>query len=71
MKNTISSLTEAYNIDLIEKMEIKEKNVCAGCGKQAIQRCSQCKNEWYCSRSCQVAHWSQHKETCLVKDSKC
>ena len=22
---------------------------------------------WYCSRKCQVNHWSQHKEDCKVK----
>lgn len=37
---------------------------CAWCGAPATHRCSRCKNEWYCSRECQVAHWEDHKSTC-------
>ena len=28
---------------------------CAKCGEVATKRCSRCKNEWYCSRECQVS----------------
>lgn len=28
------------------------------------QKCSGCKQEWYCSRVCQKDHWTQHKEPC-------
>lgn len=38
--------------------------VCGNCGGEAAHRCSRCKNEWYCSRECQVAHWSAHESTC-------
>lgn len=58
------SLSEAYNTDFLEKFEVKDKHTCKLCGKDAIQRCSRCKNEWYCSRSCQVTHWAQHKDIC-------
>jgi hypothetical protein len=58
------SLSEAYNTDLLEKFEVKKKSTCEQCGKNAIQRCSHCKKVWYCSRSCQVTHWPQHKEAC-------
>lgn len=37
---------------------------CAVCGKRAEHRCSRCKNEWYCSRECQVAGWKKHKPVC-------
>ncbi|RZC36596.1 zinc finger MYND domain-containing protein 10 -like [Asbolus verrucosus] len=58
------ALSEAYNTDLLEKFEIKEEATCQQCGKNAIQRCSHCKKVWYCSRSCQVTHWPQHKDGC-------
>jgi len=38
--------------------------VCGNCGGEALHRCSRCKHEWYCSRACQVAHWSGHEEKC-------
>lgn len=57
-------LSEAYNTDFIEKFEITDKATCSQCGRSAIQRCSRCKKAWYCSRSCQVTHWSQHKDEC-------
>jgi zinc finger MYND domain-containing protein 10 len=49
--------------------EMLEEPACAQCGENATQRCSGCKNEWYCSRKCQVAGWKKHKEICaLMKD---
>merc|ERR1712070_206586 len=37
---------------------------CAYCRADASERCSRCKQEWYCSRECQVKHWKQHKAIC-------
>ncbi len=43
-----------------------------GCGKDAVtsdivlKTCSVCKQVWYCSKPCQVAHWkSHHKAECI------
>eukprot|EP00921_Rhytidocystis_pertsovi_P026280 GHVQ01042383.1.p1 GENE.GHVQ01042383.1~~GHVQ01042383.1.p1 ORF type:complete len:569 (+),score=95.94 GHVQ01042383.1:241-1947(+) len=48
-----------------------QDTVCAVCGAEATQRCSQCKHEWYCSRACQVKHWQSHKELCvLLRETK-
>ncbi|KAI4468940.1 zinc finger mynd domain containing protein 10 [Holotrichia oblita] len=58
-------LCAAYNTDLIEKFECKEEKQCGTCGKVAIQRCSRCKNQWYCSRNCQVQDWESHKVNCI------
>lgn len=58
-------LYEAYNTDLIEQFERKEEHQCSACGKTAIQRCSRCKNKWYCSRNCQVEDWDNHKINCI------
>ena len=27
-------------------------------------KCAQCKTVWYCSRSCQVKDWPEHKKVC-------
>ncbi|EFJ47575.1 hypothetical protein VOLCADRAFT_117810 [Volvox carteri f. nagariensis] len=43
---------------------------CASCGTApqsggtSLLWCSRCRTVRYCSRACQVGHWSQHKATC-------
>ncbi|KAB0803780.1 hypothetical protein PPYR_00750 [Photinus pyralis] len=64
---TAQCLSEAYNAELLEKLEDinkKPEKSCVKCGKGAMQRCSRCKSIWYCSRNCQVTHWSTHKDDC-------
>ena len=44
-------------------------SVCSHCGKGAkkketFQRCSVCKETWYCGAECQRAGWKKHKKTC-------
>ena len=40
--------------------------ICAGCGSEAAPNlCSRCQRARYCSRSCQTAHWKQHKHKCV------
>ena len=46
-------------------------NVCGNreCGKvetshRLFKKCAKCKQECYCSRECQVAHWKQHRRQC-------
>lgn len=53
-----------YGSDVYE--EFMEDPKCAGCGDLATQRCSKCKEEWYCSRECQLKQWKQHKQMCQV-----
>lgn len=40
--------------------------LCDGCGQRALgmRRCSACRQAWYCSRACQVAHRQQQRQTC-------
>ena len=61
---------DTYDLDVIHTLS-EGRPHCAGCGGEAEHRCSRCRNEWYCSRQCQVQSWSKHKEICsLIADSK-
>jgi len=57
-------LAGMYNIDQFDPLIEKPK--CAKCGRPADKRCSKCKNEWYCSRECQVHSWPNHKKICSL-----
>ena len=41
---------------------------CAHCGSSVVtlKPCSRCKVAKYCGRTCQVAHWKQHKSLCNI-----
>jgi hypothetical protein len=40
-------------------------HICAMClAEEATKFCSDCKDEWYCSKSCQKSHWKHHKKYC-------
>ena len=47
----------------------KRVQVCArpSCGSDGELRCARCKRAKYCGKSCQRAHWSTHKRTCVAK----
>ncbi|ORY37536.1 hypothetical protein LY90DRAFT_704619, partial [Neocallimastix californiae] len=60
-------LAGMYNIDQFDPLIETPK--CAKCGKPADKRCSKCKNEWYCSRECQVRSWPAHKKICSLVTS--
>ena len=61
-KAEMESLLRLYGSDVFE--QFMEDPKCAGCGDPATQRCSKCKNEWYCSRECQIKQWKAHKDIC-------
>lgn len=56
-------LQTAFDYDGLEDL-LPEDPHCSGCGRVASQRCSRCRNEWYCSRPCQVKAWKNHKTIC-------
>jgi hypothetical protein len=45
--------------------------LCGNCGKNAVKRCSQCHQVYYCSISCQQEHWmgGGHKGVCIVRST--
>jgi hypothetical protein len=62
-KSFLQSLSDLYNLDTLEAL-LPDDPKCANCGVTAVQRCSRCKNEWYCGRACQVKNWKLHKSIC-------
>ena len=61
-KRDMDLISEIYNYDNIEYFMDDPK--CSNCGKDASNRCSKCKNEWYCGKDCQKMCWKKHKEFC-------
>ena len=51
----------------LKKNQKEPTNVCALCeSRHAKQRCSGCRERWYCSKECQTLHWKRggHKQEC-------
>jgi hypothetical protein len=48
---------------------VESMRACACCGSRvkALQRCSRCKQVWYCSKSCQKKDWKNHKLSCKAE----
>ncbi|MES1909707.1 MAG: hypothetical protein MHM6MM_002407 [Cercozoa sp. M6MM] len=58
-------ITDAYDSFGTELHEqVRKANCCAQCNVVAKNRCSRCKQVWYCSRTCQRNHWTLHKQDC-------
>lgn len=69
-------LNNVYNFDLLEKVaetadqKPAKRNVCGQCGIDAIQKCSNCEQVYYCTRECQVKNWPHHKTICRKKKTQ-
>ena len=70
-KATMGGRSKSKALEFVEDMENLLKQNCATCHKSAdvdveFKRCSRCKSIWYCSKECQVKHWSDgHKSDCM------
>lgn len=63
-KEDMDRLMKLYTDEVFE--EFLEDPKCAECGQLATQRCSKCKQSWYCSRDCQLRQWKAHKPICAL-----
>ena len=73
LRKELEPVNDIYSMDNMEYFMDDPK--CANCGKDATNRCSRCKSEWYCSKECQIKRWKTHKELCktlseLFKEDK-
>lgn len=58
--SSLDSLTKEVDI-----VAAHSSNTCDLCGKGGSSQCGRCKGPRYCSKECQLAHWSQgHKKLC-------
>eukprot|EP00656_Telonema_subtile_P053641 TRINITY_DN7820_c0_g1_i1.p1 TRINITY_DN7820_c0_g1~~TRINITY_DN7820_c0_g1_i1.p1 ORF type:complete len:381 (-),score=112.78 TRINITY_DN7820_c0_g1_i1:316-1458(-) len=73
MQTVLSISDEAFQAEMGKMAEwykefdcdsLMEEPKCAKCGAPAANRCSRCKNEWYCGRECQVGAWEGHQKMC-------
>mmetsp|Transcript_16405 Transcript_16405/g.40438 ORF Transcript_16405/g.40438 Transcript_16405/m.40438 type:complete len:576 (+) Transcript_16405:161-1888(+) len=60
----MKTLAELYGGGAMEALTEDPK--CARCGKPATNRCSNCRQEWYCGRKCQLKAWKKHKKVCAL-----
>nr|XP_033206154.1 zinc finger MYND domain-containing protein 10 [Bombus vancouverensis nearcticus] len=70
IKNAAQILSDAYDLDKLDCIDVKE---CSLCHEEAKKRCSKCKEVWYCGRECQVKDWVKHKNICdkITKNIEC
>ena len=63
-KEDLDRMMKLYSSDVFE--DFMDDPICAVCGAAATQRCSKCKQAWYCSRDCQLRDWKKHKPICAL-----
>ncbi|XP_078052093.1 zinc finger MYND-type containing 10 [Augochlora pura] len=70
VKSAAQILSDAYDLDKLDSIEMKECFLCQGVSQK---RCSKCKSAWYCGRECQVKDWTKHKVICdkITKHEEC
>ena len=64
-KETAAANKKKAEDELAAKLAHDIQTLCAaGCGEEALERCSVCAGAKYCGRKCQKKHWPEHKELC-------
>ena len=49
---------------VIEELGDEDVGICPVCSKTAENKCTACKEIFYCNRECQKKHWKTHKFEC-------
>ena len=61
IQDNMETLTKIFE----ERQEdVRVQDWCSGCSEKAKKKCSICFQEMYCSKSCQISHWNEHKKIC-------
>jgi predicted RNA-binding Zn-ribbon protein involved in translation (DUF1610 family) len=62
----ISTTTTTTTVTATTETKSASFAVCADCGNLSanIQRCTSCRQVFYCSKTCQQSHWNKHREVC-------
>mmetsp|Transcript_3259 Transcript_3259/g.7985 ORF Transcript_3259/g.7985 Transcript_3259/m.7985 type:complete len:444 (-) Transcript_3259:258-1589(-) len=55
----------SYDHQARPKPPMENPKTCEICPQLASYLCSNCCHGWYCSRQCQVSHWSEHRDKCV------
>lgn len=66
MKNNMNNVQVTKSTDGMVVSIIHKR--CEICGKKSDDRCSQCKEVFYCSRKCQQKDWKMHKPVCFKSE---
>jgi MYND finger len=62
--------TDALRLVKAYSCSVGLAETCSRCGRissTGLSKCSGCGESWYCNRSCQRAHWPEHKLLCKPK----
>ena len=51
--------------------KITPKHICSACGLSSRFKCPRCRNQPYCSRTCLMSDWNNHKRNCVSVVEQC
>ena len=67
--------TKSFSVDDVAESPASEGgrvfHACSHCLSRALaqKRCSRCRNQWYCDRTCQKAAWVRHRRECSPREA--
>ena len=59
-----------HSIKVLEQTITDKQCACCEKFEDKMKRCARCRNVRYCSKDCQVKHWTMHKSLCVAKDAR-
>ena len=67
--------TKSFSVDDVAESPASEGgrvfHACSHCLSRALaqKRCSRCRNQWYCDKTCQKAAWVRHRRECSPREA--